>query len=41
MQLGVEQNISSNIRVGTVNAGSVKNKLDQIVETSKLFQKHG
>ena len=36
IQLGTEQNLSSNVRVGTVNARSVKNKSDIIVETSKL-----
>ena len=35
VQLGTDHNTSSNIRVGTVNSGSVKNKLDIIVETSK------
>ena len=36
MQLGTDHNVSSNVRVGTVNARSVKNKLDIIVETSKI-----
>ena len=36
VQLGTEQNLSSNIRVATVNARSVKNKSDIILETSKL-----
>ena len=36
IQLGTDYNISSNIRVGTVNARSVKNKSDIIVETSKI-----
>ena len=36
IQLGTEQNLSSNVRVATVNARSVKNKSDIIVETSKL-----
>ena len=35
-QLGTDQNTSSNIRIGTVNARSVKNKSDIIVETSKI-----
>ena len=36
IQLGTDHNISSNVRVGTVNARSVKNKSDIIVETSKI-----
>ena len=36
IQLGTDRNISSNVRVGTVNARSGNNKLDIIVETSKI-----
>ena len=36
IQLGAEQNLSSNVRIATVNARSVKNKLDLILETSNL-----
>ena len=36
IQLGTDHNTSRNVRVGTVNARSVKNKLDIIVETSKI-----
>ena len=36
IQLGAEQNLSSNVRKATANAISVKNKLDLILETSKL-----
>ena len=36
IQLGTDHNIPSNVRVGTVNARSVKNKLDIIAETSKI-----
>ena len=36
IQLGTDQNTSSNVRIGTVNARSVKNKSDIIVETSKI-----
>ena len=36
IQLGTDHNISSNVRVATVSARSVKNKLDIIVETSKI-----
>ena len=36
IQLGAEQNLSSNVRIATVNARSVKNKSDLILETSKL-----
>ena len=36
VQLGTEQNLSSNVRVATVNTRSVKNKSDIIIETSKL-----
>ena len=36
IQLGKDHKTSSNVRVGTVNARSVKNKSDIIVETSKI-----
>ena len=36
IQLGTDHNTSSNVRVGTVNARSVKNKSDIIVATSKI-----
>ena len=36
IQLGIDQICTSNVRVGTVNTRSVKNKSDLIVETSKL-----
>ena len=36
IQLGIDQIYTSNVRVGTVNTRSVKNKSDLIVETSKL-----
>ena len=36
IQLGTEQNLSSNVRIATVNARSVKNKSDIILETSRL-----
>ena len=36
IQLGTDHNTSSNVRVGTVNARSVKNKSDIIVETGKI-----
>ena len=36
IQPGTEQNLSSNVRIATVNARSVKNKSDIILETSKL-----
>ena len=32
IQLGTDHNISSNVRIGTVNARSVKNKLDIITD---------
>ena len=36
IQLGTDQIYTSNVRVGTVNTRSVKNKSDLIIETSKL-----
>ena len=36
IQLGTDHNISSNVRVGTVNARPAKNKSNIIVETSKI-----
>ena len=36
IKLGTDQIYSSNVRVGTVNTRSVKNKSDLIIETSKL-----
>ena len=36
IQLGTDQIYTSNVRVGTVNTRSVKNKSDLTVETSKL-----
>ena len=36
IQLGTDHKTSCNVRVGTVNARSVKNKLDITVETSKI-----
>ena len=35
IQLGTEQNLSSNVRVATVNARTVRNKSDIILETSR------
>ena len=36
IQLGTDQVSTSNVRVHTVNARSIKNKSDLIIETSKL-----